>query len=325
MDNLSRQIINRYQGGFPLAKRPFSVIAEALETDEQAVIKTIQCLLRNKTLSRFGPLYNATSLGGALTLAAVSVPDKDYVVISDQINSLPQVAHNYRRDHELNMWFVLATETPEAIQDSIDTIEKITGLKVYDFPKLSEFYIGLWLWLDNSGNVSTRSFESCKPQDGYQLDTLDRNIIQATQSGLMPTPEPFYQVARQTQSDPDIVISRMQSMLDYGVIRRIGLVPNHYRLGLTSNGMSVWSVADERIDELGRLVGQFDFVSHCYQRPRHENIWPYNLFAMVHGHNHDEVMHKVVLISNLLGDDCEESDVLFSSAILKKSGLRLVA
>ena len=117
----------------------------------------------------------------------------------------------------------------------------------------------------------------------------------------------------------------MQKMLDCGVIRRIGAVPNHYRLGLSSNGMSVWDVPDDRLDALGELVGNLGFVSHCYERPRHLPLWPYNLYAMVHGHDREEVNNKVNQIAKLLGNDCRQHEGLVSTSILKKSGLRLVA
>ena len=114
-------------------------------------------------------------------------------------------------------------------------------------------------------------------------------------------------------------------MLASGIIRRIGAVPNHYRLGLTANGMTVWQVDEDKIIELGDIIGQLDFVSHCYQRPSHLPIWPYNLFAMVHGHTRDEVNEKTKLISARLGEHCHAHEILFSSAILKKTVLRLAA
>ena len=116
---------------------------------------------------------------------------------------------------------------------------------------------------------------------------------------------------------------RLARLLAGGVIRRIGAVPNHYAIGYTANGMSVWDVADERIDELGMRVGQLEFVTHCYQRPRRLPEWPYNLFAMVHGRDRAEVAQKVAQIAALLGADCRAHDVLYSSRILKKTGLRL--
>jgi DNA-binding Lrp family transcriptional regulator len=120
-------------------------------------------------------------------------------------------------------------------------------------------------------------------------------------------------------------MQRMRRMLERGVIRRIGAIPNHYRLGLSANGMSVWDVNDKKLLELGARVGRLDFVSHCYERPRHLPLWPYNLFAMVHGHDRDEVSSKVEQITELLGAEYKQHDVLFSTRILKKTGLRLVA
>jgi len=325
MDELCREVINRYQGGVPIIERPFLDMAAKLNTDENSVINTIDRLLNTKILSRFGPLYNAACLGGGLTLAAMSVPENDFSTVSIQVNSLPEVAHNYRREHQLNMWFVIATETPAEIESTIQTIEGLTGLKVYNFPKLREYYLGLWLSLDKLNRVSTRSFDVIKHTNETDIDALDRKIIQQTQTGLALVPEPFADIANHCQCEVETVLTRIKNMLDCGIVRRIGAIPNHYRLGLRSNGMSVWNVCDERLHELGEQVGQFDFVSHCYQRPRHLPMWPYNLFAMVHGHNSDEVNEKVKQIAALLDLDCSQHEVLFSSAILKKSGLRLVA
>jgi len=325
MDELSRQFINQFQGGFPLLEQPFASIAAGLDTDETNLISMIQDLLADGVLSRFGPLYDAVRMGGGLTLAALRVPEKDFNRVAEQVNSLPEIAHNYRREHALNMWFVIATERPEGIQQTIDKIESCTGLPVYSFPKLQEYYVGLWLLLDAQGGVTTRSFEMPTRTIDVVLDDLDRSIVRATQGGLPLVSEPFADVAQQAGSDVATVIRRLSRMIDNGVIRRIGAVPNHYRLGLKSNGMSVWDVAESRLDALGEEIGKLDFVSHCYQRPRHLPMWRYNLFAMVHGHNGDEVARKIGEIANILGEDCNAHEVLFSSAILKKSGLRLVA
>ena len=157
----------------------------------------------------------------------------------------------------------------------------------------------------------------------YAFDTADRAIIVATQGGLPLVPRPYHAVAEQVGLPVEEVMARLQAMLAAGVIRRIGAVPNHYAIGWTANGMTVWDVADERIDELGRRVGALDCVTHCYRRPRALPAWPYNLFAMVHGSSREEVLAKAKDIRGLLGDACRASDVLFSTRILKKSGLRI--
>ena len=158
-----------------------------------------------------------------------------------------------------------------------------------------------------------------------ELDAIDRRLIVATQGGLPRSSRPYDAVGAELGLSGDEVIVRLKRMLAEGVIRRIGAVPNHYAIGYTANGMSVWDVADERIDELGAKVGALEFVTHCYRRPRRPPEWPYNLFAMVHSPSREEVAARVAEIAALLGDACRGHDVLYSTAILKKTGLRIAA
>ena len=157
------------------------------------------------------------------------------------------------------------------------------------------------------------------------LDDLDRRIIAATQTGLPLVPRPYHALAETLGVAAEEVMDRLRRMQERGVVRRIGAVPNHYALGWSANGMSVWDVEDTRLAELGPEVGALDFVSHCYHRPRHLPLWPYNLFAMVHGRGRDEVEDKVVRIANLLGPASRGHEVLYSTRILKKTGLRIAA
>lgn len=159
--------------------------------------------------------------------------------------------------------------------------------------------------------------------EAYSLDAQDRQLIQATQNGLPLTPQPYHTLAQQLGWTSQEVMQRFQQMLEKGIIRRIGLVPNHYALGLRANGMTVWAVPEEHIDELGKQVGALEFVSHCYHRPAYPPKWPYNLFAMVHGRDRTEVEHKVQHIVHLLKDYHQGYEILYSTRILKKTGLRL--
>jgi len=143
MDSLDRKIINLLQKGFPLSEQPYLEVAQQLGIEEETLIERLSHLLENKTLSRFGPMYDAQKLGGAFSLVAIRVPDEDYDRVTEIVNSFREVAHNYRRDHDLNMWFVLATDSPEKIDAVNSQIEKKSGLKVYNMPKLDEYFIGL--------------------------------------------------------------------------------------------------------------------------------------------------------------------------------------
>lgn len=152
---------------------------------------------------------------------------------------------------------------------------------------------------------------------------LDERIVRATQAGLPLVAEPYAAVAETLGVSEAQVIERLEAMLADRRVRRIGVVPNHYALGYTANGMSVWDVDDSAIDVLGRQVGGLEFVSHCYRRPRHLPEWPYNLFAMVHARSRDEVAARLETIRALLGPALRAHDVLYSTRILKKTGLRL--
>jgi len=143
MDTLDRAIINELQGGFPICDHPYAVVADNLGTTEDALLERLSKMEQDKVFSRFGPMYHAERMGGGLTLAALQVPDERYEEVAELVNAFPEVAHNYAREHTLNMWFVLATERPERINEVIDEIEAQTGLHVYNMPKQQEFFIGL--------------------------------------------------------------------------------------------------------------------------------------------------------------------------------------
>jgi len=143
MDALDRRIINELQGGFPVCEYPYREVADRLGSTESELITRIGCMLDDGLLTRFGPMYHAENMGGALSLCAMRVPNDRFETVTEMVNAHPEVAHNYQRDHDMNMWFVLATETPAALQTAIDSIEAQTGLSVFNLPKLEEFYVGL--------------------------------------------------------------------------------------------------------------------------------------------------------------------------------------
>lgn len=145
LSETDRQIIDALQGGFPLTPRPFAQLAADLGMDEDALIAAVTQLREDGVLTRFGPMYDAGALGGAFTLCAIAVPEDRFDEVAGIVNALPEVAHNYRRDHALNMWFVLATERPERIDAVLAEIGAVTGLEILNLPKLEEYFLGLKL------------------------------------------------------------------------------------------------------------------------------------------------------------------------------------
>lgn len=145
MDALDRAIVNRLQGGFPLCERPYAAVAEQLGSSEDEVLARVERLLRDRVLTRFGPMFHAERLGGGLSLVAMKIPPGDFERVAEIVNAMPEVAHNYAREHAFNMWFVLATETPEGQREALDRIERETGFPVYAMPKIREYFVELKL------------------------------------------------------------------------------------------------------------------------------------------------------------------------------------
>lgn len=231
----------------------------------------------------------------------MSVPEARFEEIAALLAGWPQVAHNYRREHALNMWLVVACDSPAEVAETLARLERESGLAVPTCPRRRP------------------TMSACISSDAL----LARRLIELTQAGLPLVADPWAWIAAQLRLSEAETLALLKRLRDAGVIRRIAAVPNHYRLGYRHNGMTVWDVADERIERLGRLVGGLSFVSHCYRRPRHLPQWRYNLFAMVHGRSEAEIEGYRQQIRLLLGEDCRADEMLVSSRILKKTGLRL--
>ncbi len=323
IDLQDARLIDRLQRSVPLTERPFSDLGTELGLSEAAVLDRLTQLLGSGVLTRLGPLYQIERAGGQFILAALQVPQQRYAEVTAQVNALPEVAHNYRREHALNMWFVVAAETPAVAWATCDQIEAATGLPVHAFPKEREYFVGLYLPLLDRPDPAPPAAQAAPAATALVLTEFDRALIAATQSGLPLVPRPYDAVAAMLGSSSAAVRERLAALLAAGVVRRIAAVPNHYRLGYTANGMSVWDVDDADVDRLGELLGSQPGVSHCYRRPRKPGVWRYNLFAMLHGHSREQVLAQAEQVAALLGPACRAHDVLFSSAILKKTGLRL--
>lgn len=327
------RLMDALHGGFPLVERPFVPVGVTLGLPEDQVVDVVHRLLQAGVLTRFGPLFQIERAGGRFVLAAMQVPESRFDEVSSLVNAQPEVAHNYRREHRLNMWFVVATESHALADETLARLQRLTGLEVLAFPKEREYFVELRLPLletvphDGPRAEQDNAVAADRPvrHATRQLSAFERQLMQATQAGLPITRQPYAEVGRQLGVSESAVMTGLSTLLADGVIRRIGAVPHHYRLGFVANGMSVWDVDDAQVDALGEAVGRLPGVSHCYRRPRHGQCWPYNLFAMLHGRTREEVQTQAAQLRSLLGEACRAHDILYSSAVLKKTGLRLLA
>ncbi|QLD84749.1 Lrp/AsnC family transcriptional regulator [Natronomonas halophila] len=337
LDRIDRAVINAFQGGFPVVEEPFGPAAEALrdrgiEITADELLARVQELDEEGVLTRFGALINAQEIGGAATLVAMHAPEDRFEEVAEQVNSHREVAHNYRREHpHLNMWFVVSVADPDAVERVLADIEEETGQETYNLPKQQEFRVEAKFLLDGPVPDGDVDLSGVGPDvESVHRDSLtpdERDLVVEIQGGLPISATPYADIAAELGVDTEWVIETIKRFNEEGKVRRVGVIPNHYSLGYTENGMTVWNVPDDLVEEVGPEVAGLGFVTHCYERPRHEGVWPYNFFAMTHGRSEEESRERIQQVKETMdeywdvGDD--DWDTLFSSEILKKTGIRL--
>ena len=337
LDRVDRAVANAFQGGFPAAERPFEPAARALrergvEITADELLERVRRLDEEGVLSRFGPLVNAEAIGGTATLVAMHAPPERFEEVAEAVNAHREVAHNYEREHpHLNMWFVLSVAEEHRVDRVLGEIEAETGQETYDMPKQREFRVEAKFLLDgpvSEGDVDLSGLgPDVEPTDATTLTPAERDLVLEVQDGLPVTLTPYRDVADALGADVEWVVRTLKRFVAEGKIRRVGVVPNHYALGYTENGMTVWDVPDDLVREVGPAVASLSFVTHCYERPRHEEVWPYNFFAMTHGRSEEESEARIERVRETMDEfwDVGEGDwdTLFSTRILKKTGIRL--
>ncbi|MFY4812258.1 siroheme decarboxylase subunit beta [Haloarcula argentinensis] len=336
LGTVDRAVLNAFQGGFPVVERPFEPAATALadhgvDIDADELLTRVQDLDDAGVLTRFGALINAEAIGGTATLVATHAPEDSYDEHAEMINAYPEVAHNYEREHpHLNMWFVVSVAEEGRVEDVLAEIEAETGEETYNLPKQQEFHVGAKFPVEGPQTQDIDCSElgpDVTPTDSQSLTADELDLVLEIQDGLPVTATPYADVAEEIDADVDWVLETIKRFNAEGKVRRVGVIPNHYALGYSENGMTVWDVPDDVIDEVGPAIAEFDFVTHCYERPRHDGVWPYNFFAMTHGRSEAESQERIQQVRDRMADHWDVSeddwDTLFSTRILKKTGIRL--
>ncbi|MFC7069610.1 siroheme decarboxylase subunit beta [Halobaculum lipolyticum] len=325
LDAVDARLVDDFQSGFPVAERPFRLVGERLGVGEAEALERVERLRERGVFRRFGAVLNPPVIGSS-TLAAVSAPDDRFDEVAEVINGYRQVNHNYRRDHEWNMWFVVTAGTRETRDRILAEIEERTGCEVLNLPMLTDYYIDLEFPVWNDDAFARESLEATEAgatrisEDATGgLSALERDLLVEIQDGFPLTATPYRDVADAVGADVDDVLAAVERLLADGCIKRVGCVVNHIVTGFHNNCMVVWDVPDDRLDELGEHVGELPYVTLCYHRPRRpEQGWEYNLFTMVHGREADAVDAKIdELAAEHLPFDHER---LYSTATLKQTG-----
>jgi len=337
IDDVDAAIIDGYQSGFPITERPFAVLGDQLGIDESAAFERVERLRADGIFRRFGAVLNPPVIGSS-TLAAVKAPEDRFDEVADVINGYRQVNHNYARDHEWNMWFVVTAGSRAKRDEILEDIETRTGCTVLVLPMLTDYYIDLEFPVVNSDRFARESLEDGTDASATRisedaagdLSAFDGALLLEIQDGFPLTRTPYADIAANLTDalerpvDTSEVLEAIERLRDDGCIKRIGCIVNHVVTGFNSNCMVVWNVPDERLDEWGERTGSLPSVTLCYHRPRRPaQDWPYNLFTMIHGRDQDVVDAKIdELAAEYLPVEHER---LYSTETLKQTGAQYEA
>jgi DNA-binding Lrp family transcriptional regulator len=327
VDAVDAALVDGWQSGFPVRERPFEAVAADVGVDESEALDRVRRLYDEGIFRRFGPVLNPPVIGSS-TLAAVRAPVDRFDEVAEVINGYEQVNHNYARDHEWNMWFVVTAASKERRDAILAEVEERTGCEVLVLPMLTDFYIDLEFPVVNGDRFARESLAetdvaatTISERAAADLSALDRRVLLEVQGGFPLTATPYRDVAEAVDAPVEAVLASVESLLADGCIKRIGCVVNHLVTGFDANCMVVWDVPDDELDDRGVEVGKLPYVTLCYHRPRRpDQEWSYNLFTMIHGREQDAVDAKIdELAAEYLPVDHER---LYSTETLKQTGAR---
>jgi DNA-binding Lrp family transcriptional regulator len=309
-------LIDRWQHNFPLVEKPFKVVGRSAALGEQETIGVFRRLQEHDLISRIGAVVRPNTVG-ASTLAAMQVPPKRLEEVAAIVSREPLVTHNYEREHDLNLWFVVAGGAADAIPGTIRSIEEQTGLPVIRLPMLHAYHLGLGFPL---GAPRPQKSAASRSAHEYCPDPRDRSILAAIENGLPLVEHPYLAVADRLALDQAEVIARLEHLVAAGVVTRFGCVVRHDKLGYKANAMAVWDISDDGVDAVAAIFARHPAVTLCYRRPRHQPVWPYNLFCMVHARSRREAYAAIDELNLLADTGLNRQAVLFSKRCFKQRG-----
>lgn len=323
VQNPALALADCWQRAFPLDPEPFATLAAEAELSRLEVIDLMQGLKDQGVLARIGAAVRPNT-AGASTLAAMAVPGERLEEVAALVNGHPAVNHNYERDHGINLWFVVTAGNRAEVTSSLDAIVAQTGIEVLDLPLERSYHIDLGFRLGGGRRRATDPATAGNRTTGsFVVDEGDRALLKALEDGLDLEPRPYARLAARIGWREEDVLTRLRSLIDRGVVSRFGCILRHRRLGYLANAMAVWDVPDELVDDIARKLAGRDEVTLCYRRTRRPPAWRYNLFAMIHGHEHGAVEDQIAAAARETGLDVYASAILFSRRCFKQSGARL--
>ncbi len=322
LDDIDKKLLNEIQWVFPLVDRPYLDIAGRYGILEQDVLQRINAMKQAGLIRQINAIFDTRRLGYKSALVAFGVrPDKlDFV--AEKVNEHPGVSHNYERNHEYNMWFTLAVPPGSDMKDDLDRMATFDGVIKYRvLPTLKLYKIGVRLDMVNEDPDKPKPTDKVKDMnpDKVHLSELDKDFIRELQKDLAVTSEPFNELADNLQITTADLFAKAKEYEKLGIMRRYAAILRHRDAGFVANGMVVWHVPEDKIDEVGFKLAEFPQVSHCYRRPVYPD-WRFNLFSMVHARTLETAKKMAVEISEIVG--IKDYQILFSSREFKKERVK---
>ena len=318
---LEEKLLKEIQKHIPLVERPFGWVAKNLGVSEKEVIKAIEDLKARKVIRQISPIYDTRAVGYDSSLVAFRVPEERLTEVASFINTHPGVSHNYERRHEFNLWFTLAVPPDGglSLEETVSLMAELQGVEQYAILRtLKTYKIGVKLDYKDlkereEVQIVDRSFRG-------ELSETDKRIIRITQRDIPLVEKPFDPLAKEIGVSTSELLDRLNDFKEKGIMRRFSAILFHRKAGFRANGMAVWKVPEDRIDEVGLYLAGFRSVSHCYQRTTNE-FWQFNLFSMIHGRSEEEVIDFVESVREKVS--LENYGVLFSVREFKKKRVEL--
>jgi DNA-binding Lrp family transcriptional regulator len=322
LDEVDKKLLNEIQWSFPLAQRPFLEISKRHSISEDEVIHKISRLKQRGLIRQINAIFDTRRLGYKSALIAFSVQPDKLDDVAAQVNRHPGVSHNYERNHEFNMWFTLAIPPNDSMKTVLEKMAALEGVVKYRLlPTLKLYKIGVKLDMVNNDMEKPEPTDSVKELNPTKimLNEQDKDFVRELQKDLELIPEPFEKSARHLGISSEELFTRAKHYERNGVMRRFAAILRHRDAGFSANGMVVWNVPREKVDEVGYKIASFPQVSHCYQRPVYED-WPYSLFSMIHARSVEAAEAMALQISNTV--QIKDYRILFSSREFKKERVR---
>ncbi|MGI0032292.1 MAG: Lrp/AsnC family transcriptional regulator, partial [Nitrososphaeraceae archaeon] len=303
IDPLDKQLLNEIQWTFPLSSRPYLEIATKHGLTEDDVMKRISLMKRIGLIRQINAIFDTRKLGYKSALVAFAVKKDRLDSVALEVNKHPGVSHNYERDHEFNMWFTLAVPADGDLKRDLEIMASLDGvIKFRLLPTLKLYKIGVKLDMVNSDPDKITPDDKVKKMDlkKFELASRDKEFIRELQKDLEVTPRPFDTLANNLGITVDELFKKAIEYETMGVMRRFAAILRHRDAGFAANGMIVWMVPEDKIDEVGYKLASFPQVSHCYRRPVYPD-WPFNLFSMIHARTIEAAKKIAIELSNFVG------------------------